>query len=947
MEELEKTKQTLIQDLAALRRRIGELEQAESAWKEEKEGLKKSAALFRSYFDMPLRGVAITSLKMGWVEVNDRICSIMGYSRDEIVRMTWTEMTHPEDLGADLEQLDRVLSGQIDHYNMEKRFIRKDRVVVWTRLSVGSVRNPDGSVDYLVAVIEDITSSKCAEEALRQEQALYEDLVTALPVGVYRLRVKPHGDWQAEPWSSMVKSMYFVDMASERYCDILGISHEESTDAGIVRDLIHPEDKQDFDATNSQAMTGLIPFVWEGRIIRDQKTRWIHFESLPRVLDPETVLWTGIVYDITERKQIEEALQVSEIKYRKLHESMMDAYVSTDMKGYIKDYNRSYLNMLGYAPEEISTLTYKDITPEKWHMMEDAIIEKQVLTNGYSDIYEKDYRRKDGTIFPVELRTTLFRDTNGTPISMWAIVRDTTERKRDEDALRDSEERFRTIFEETHLGIVITAPSFAFEKANPAFCRMTGYSEDELRSMTFADITHPDYLEQDIENVKRVGRGEIPVYQTEKRYISKSGHVLWGNLIVSSIRDEHGTLRHYLSTIIDITERKNVEAEKANLQVQFLQSQKMESVGRLAGGVAHDFNNMLGVILGHTEIAMEQVDPTHPLYSDLRAIRNAAERSSDLTRQLLAFARKQTVSPKVLDLNKTVAGMLTLVRRLIGEDIDLVWTPGAKLWYVKIDPSQIDQILANLCVNSRDAIAGVGKITIETTNIAFDETYCADHAGFVSGEYVLLAVSDNGCGMDKEALSHLFEPFFTTKETGKGTGLGLATVYGIVKQNNGFINVYSEPDQGTTFKIYLPRYAGKAEKIRAEGTAGPAIRGQETILLVEDEPDMLELTTRLLKMQGYTVLAACTPGEAIRLAREHAGEIHLLITDVVMPEMNGRDLAKNLLSLYPNLKRLFMSGYTANVIAHHGVLDEGVHFIQKPFSRKDLAAKVREALDQK
>ena len=522
-----------------------------------------------------------------------------------------------------------------------------------------------------------------------------------------------------------------------------------------------------------------------------------------------------------------------------------------------------------------------------------------------------------------------------------------TERKRAEEALRESEERFRTIFEETHLGIVIASPSFAFEKANPAFCRMMGHSEEELRSMTFADITHPDYLEQDRENVKKVGRGELPVYQTEKRYISKSGKVLWGNLIVSGIRDKRGALRHYLSTVIDVTERKSAEAEKANLQAQLLQSQKMESVGRLAGGVAHDFNNMLGVILGHTELALEQIDPTQPLYSDLRAIRNAAERSSDLTRQLLAFARKQTVSPKVLDLNKTVAGMLVMLRRLIGEDIHLVWTPGVKLWQVKIDPSQIDQVLANLCVNARDAIAGVGKVTIETTNIAFDQVYCDDHEGFVPGEYVLLAVSDNGCGMDKEILNKLFEPFFTTKEMSAGTGLGLATVYGIVRQNNGFINVYSEPGQGTTFRIYLARFAGKSEKIQAEGAAGPAMRGQETILLAEDEPDMLEMTATVLKMQGYAVLAACTPGEAIRLAREHAGEIHLLITDVVMPEMNGRDLAKNLLSLYPDLKRLFMSGYTADVIAHHGVLDEGVHFIQKPFSRKDLAAKVREALDQK
>ena len=299
----------------------------------------------------------------------------------------------------------------------------------------------------------------------------------------------------------------------------------------------------------------------------------------------------------------------------------------------------------------------------------------------------------------------------------------------------------------------------------------------------------------------------------------------------------------------------------------------------------------------------------------------------------------------MLDLNETVEGMLKMLRRLIGEDIDLSWLPGKDLWPVKMDPSQIDQILANLCVNARDAISGVGKMTIETGNRIFDEDYCAAHPGFVPGEYVMLAVSDNGCGMDKETQLHIFEPFFTTKEMGKGTGLGLATVYGIVKQNNGFINVYSEPGQGTTFSIYLPRHIGKAEQTQKEDPSEPAAHGSETILLVEDEPTVLEMTRMMLEKLGYTVLAAATPGEAIRLAEAHTGEIHLLMTDVVMPEMNGRDLVRNLLTRYPNLKSLFMSGYTADVIAHHGVLDPGVNFIQKPFSIKNLAAKVREVLD--
>jgi CheY-like chemotaxis protein len=340
------------------------------------------------------------------------------------------------------------------------------------------------------------------------------------------------------------------------------------------------------------------------------------------------------------------------------------------------------------------------------------------------------------------------------------------------------------------------------------------------------------------------------------------------------------------------------------------------------------------------------VDPAQPLHDDLLAIRTAASRSADLTRQLLAFARKQTIMPTVLDLNETVGAMLAMLRRLIGENIDLVWRPSQHPWRIKVDPSQIDQILANLCANARDSISGVGKVTIETETTTFDDAYCADHPGSVPGQYVRLAVSDDGCGMDTDTLSHLFEPFFTTKAMGQGTGLGLSMVYGIVKQNHGFINVYSEPEQGTTFTIYLPRHVTEAGQARTTRAAKPASRGHETILLVEDDPAVLTMTTRMLTGQGYTVLAARAPVEAIRVAGEQAAEIHLVMTDVVMPEMNGRDLAATLLALYPNLKRLFASGYTANVIAHNGVLDEGMPFLQKPFSLHDLAAKVREVLDE-
>ena len=429
-------------------------------------------------------------------------------------------------------------------------------------------------------------------------------------------------------------------------------------------------------------------------------------------------------------------------------------------------------------------------------------------------------------------------------------------------------------------------------------------------------------------------------YETE--IIRKDGSNIWISFS-ATILPEQGFLE---GSLVEITERKRSEIEREKLQVQLVQAQKIESVGRLAGGVAHDFNNMLSVILGNTEILMEDIDPSNPLVTNLEEIYKAAERSANLTRQLLAFARKQTIDPKILNLNHALDDMLKMLKRLIGEDIDLTWQPSQNLWSVKIDPSQIDQILANLCVNARDAINSVGRVTIETSNISFDEAYCKEHAGFNPGDYVMMAVSDNGSGMDQKTLDNLFEPFFTTKDIGQGTGLGLATVYGIVKQNDGFINVYSEPGEGTTFKLYLPVYSETVVS-KQKTFKETSLTGNETILLVEDEKAILRMTKMMLERLGYTVLTASAPKEAILIVEaSNINTIHLLLTDVVMPEMNGRDLSKKLLIMHPDLKCLFMSGYTANVIAHHGVLDTGVQFINKPFSTQDLSTKVREVLDK-
>ncbi|MBF0233644.1 MAG: PAS domain S-box protein [Desulfamplus sp.] len=503
--------------------------------------------------------------------------------------------------------------------------------------------------------------------------------------------------------------------------------------------------------------------------------------------------------------------------------------------------------------------------------------------------------------------------------------------------LKESEERFRALHNASFGGISIHDKGLILE-CNKGMSEITGYDYNELIGMNGLYLISDDTRDTVIQNINA---GYEKPY--EAKGIRKNGEIYPLRLEGRNIPYKGKNVR--VVEFRDITESKRADKEKEYLESQLHQAQKMEAVGRLAGGVAHDFNNMLSVIIGYAGIALNELDPSQSLYTKLEQIRKAGERSADLTRQLLAFARKQTVAPKVLDLNERVAGMTSMIQRLIGEDIDLTWIPGKMVWPVKVDPSQVDQILANLCVNARDAIVDVGKITIETDNIILDHDYCSDHTEFIPGEYVLLSVSDNGCGMDSETIENIFEPFFTTKKSGKGTGLGLATVYGVVKQNSGFINVYSEPGQGTRFEIYLPRYQTRMSDLPEKALGQPAERGHETILLVEDEPEILSMATEMLERLGYTVLAAGTPGEAICLAQEYAGELNLLLTDVVMPEMNGRDLAMKLLSFYPNIMCLFMSGYTADIIAHHGVLQEGMNFIQKPFSMENLATKVRDTLD--
>ena len=638
--------------------------------------------------------------------------------------------------------------------------------------------------------------------------------------------------------------------------------------------------------------------------------------------------------DITERKRAQETLSRYELLAS--HSRDVVLFVRRD-DGRILDANAAALSTYGYSRDELLSLSIRELRPPDTRILTE---EQMAIADSRGILFETVHRRKDGSTLPVEVSSG--GATIGGVRMLMSVVRDITERKRAESALRDSEEQLESIFNNSTNGLAFTeSVSGKILKVNDTWVRDTGISRGDAVGKSALALNMWAHEHQREAALAELGReGRLRDFEATLAFRGVERQLA----INADFVDLHRG-RYLLWELRDITSRKVAEKEKAKLTGQLQQAQKMESVGRLAGGVAHDFNNMLGVILGHAELALERVDSAGPLHNDLVNIQSAAQRSADLTRQLLAFARKQTVAPKALNLNDTVAGMLKMARRLIGEDIQLEWRPGENLCLVNIDPTQIDQILANLCVNARDAIANVGKITIETGNKVIDAELAAATVGMVPGDYVWLAVGDDGCGMDPATLSHAFEPFFTTKEVGKGTGLGLATVYGIVKQNNGFIDAHSELGKGTVFTIYLPRHVGKTVPARLDGATGTVEPGRETILLVEDETSLLEITQRMLGKHGYRVLTASTPGQAIQLAREHAGTIDLLITDVVMPEMNGRDLAKNILSLYPQTKRLFMSGYTADVIAHQGVLDEGVFFIQKPFSAQDLAAMVRKVLE--
>jgi PAS domain S-box-containing protein len=962
--------------------------------------------------------------------------------------------------------------GEQDTYSNVQSLFNGDEGVVyvesWQRRQDGErrllawwcrvLKDRQGKVSGALSTARDITEQKDAEEALRQSEARYRRLLHSVTGYVYsvnldagRALTTSHG-----PGCTAVTGYAPEDYAADAY---------------LWYRMIQEEDRERVEQSIRSLLTGETPPPLEHRIHHlDGSLRWIRHTLVPHS-DPAGRLlgYDGLIEDITERKRAEEAFRESEERYRVLVESsLMGIGISSGNR--IVYANQALLNLFGYDDREefIKTPLIDHVAPESREFISNRR-DKVARGEPVPVEFEYDILRKDG--LTRTLLATSSRFILEGRLYTQTTFQDITERKRAEEALRESEERFRRMFQNSAAGMVLVDPGFRFLQANESYCRMLGYSESELRNRTFQDVTHPDDQTIGIELTRQVLAGKREGFQIEKRYIRKDGTVVWGLVSSTLIRDAQGKPLHFITQIQDITERRRAEEalreseerfrllvenapdailvlrdrrltyvnpaavrlfaataarellgqgyldrvhpdhrescalritavlerhtavppaetrylrldgstvdveatavpcvyegmraimvsardlserrraaeERGRLEAQLQQARRLEAVGLLAGGIAHDFNNMLAVIMGYAEALRGELPPDSNYQDEIAEIVKAASRSGELTRQLLAFARRQTLEMRPLDLNRVVLDLESMLRRTVRENITIDLRLSPSLSAITADRGQIEQILLNLALNSQYAMPEGGKLTIETSDVLLEEAYTRAHADVPAGRYVLLIVSDTGVGMDRRTQERIFEPFFTTKPIGEGTGLGLPTVYGIVKQHGGNIEVQSEVGKGSSFRIYFPRSDAPAESPDPR-ISSRSPRGNETVLVVEDQEELRKLVCRTLTNLGYTILEAADGNAALQAASAHSGIIHLVVTDVIMAGLNGRELYERLSELRTGIKVLFMSGYAGSVITQYGIQDKGVDLILKPFSTQAFVSKVREVLDRK
>lgn len=716
--------------------------------------------------------------------------------------------------------------------------------------------------------------------------------------------------------------------------------HEISDDYSEWESRVHPDDLDGVLNKISDSRAGLSPNYEAEFRFRHRNGSYLFILAQGSVITDEKgrpAKMMGSHIGITRQNTVEAALNLNRGRYQKLFEYAPYGIVIADQQSNYTDANPCICRMLGYSRSELIGMHARDIVAEtEINNIEPALAQIK-STADYLRVWR--FRRRDGSVFDAEVSVTVLPDDH-----LLAIIKDITQRKLAEEELRESEAKLRLFIDHAPAALAMFDRDMRYLAVSRLWLSDYGFDGEDIIGLSHYEI-FPEIPDHWREVHRRGLRGEV-VQAEEDAFERQDGTVQWLHWVVRPWYKADGTVGGIVIFTEDLTERKRMEEERGKLQNQLYHIQRLESVGRLAGGVAHDYNNMLSVIIGYSEMALSQVEKEDPLSEDIKEILKAAQRSMVITRQLLTFSRQQVVSPALLHLNRSIDDSLNMIRQLIGENIDLVWQPGEGFLHVEIDPGQVDQILANLCINARDAITGTGQIVIETERRSVDMGYCSQNPDCQPGEYAVLTVSDNGIGMEAEDLEKIFEPFFTTKESGYGTGLGLATVYGIVKQNGGFTSVYSEAGHGTTFRVHLPCTDGRDDDPaqRIDTKSVPQGYG-ETVLVVEDELSILRLIETILGSIGYRVVGAATPADALKQVERHGGDLALLITDVIMPQMSGRELFERIAAMCPKIDCLYISGYPSSVVAEHGVTKERGNYLQKPFSKNELAVRVREVLE--
>jgi PAS domain S-box-containing protein len=809
-----------------------------------------------------------------------------------------------------------TLMGDERAVSVEYRIARPDGTIRWIHDRGYQVRDTTGKVTRLAGIASDITARKHSDEKL--------ELLNSAVMQATESILITDGNLDLPGPTILFVNPAFTRMTGYTEEEIIGktprIFQGPRTDKAVLRRVrtdLERGETFNGEAINYRKDGGEFLLEWQIAPVRDTNGRTTYYVAVER--------------DITDRRR-------TEARFRRLFESNSQGVIFWTSKGAITGANDAFLRLVRYSREDLEAgrVNWMTLTPPEYASLDQRCLE-EVAANGSAAPYEKEYVLKDGTRVPVLLGAAAFEDN---PNEGVCFVLDLTERKKAEVAIRFNEQRYRSLVEATAAIVWDTPASGEFILEQPGWTAFTGQSFEELRGWGWLNAVHPD----DQAESKRVWSDAVAnrtIYQIEHRLLARDR--TYHDMMVRAvpIQAENGTILQWIGVHSDITERKRLET-------QLVQSQKMETVGKLAGGIAHEFNSILTAIIGQSEFLLSDLPSGSPFAKNATEINKAAVRAASLTRQLLAYGRKQIFQPVLLDLNSLLTDMEDSLRHLMGQGVDVRFASGSDLKAVKADIGQIEQVIMNIALNARDAMPDGGKLTLETANVSFDLESVRRYPELRPGDYVMLAISDTGTGMTEEVRARVFDPFFSTKGVGQGIGLGLSTCYGIIKQSSGHISVYSELARGTTYKVYLPQVDHKAARPAAPLASNDLPRGTETILLVEDDIALREMAESLLKRLGYTVFSAANGIEALSLKQEpNIGHVDLLFTDVVMPHMSGEELSERVRSLFPLTKVLFTSAYTENAIVHQGVLSKGVTLLQKPFTPSALAHKLREVLDQK